>query len=120
MVKNRFHGEKTKEWLREYVGRVYAGEFDELLVYGKRLRKNLEEYTSNVPPHVKAARLLDNPSSRVRYVITKRGPIPVELAHDDLDYEHYVEKQLKPIADSVLGILGESFEDMLQAQLSLF
>jgi DNA polymerase-2 len=54
-------------------------------------------------------------------VITKRGPIPVELKHSDIDYEHYIEKQLKPIADSVLILLGESFDTIVQSdQLSFF
>ena len=56
-----------------------------------------------------------------RYVMTLRGPIPVELPHDDLDYTHYIEKQLKPIADAVLQFLGLSFNDIVGGkQLELF
>nr|MCU0332545.1 hypothetical protein [Ignavibacteriaceae bacterium] len=109
-----------------------AGEYDDKLVYRKRLRKDVEEYTKNIPQHVKAARMLPETtrlgeapsrsrSGTVYYVITKRGPVPVELKHTDIDYDHYIEKQLKPIADSVLILLGESFDSIVQSdQLSFF
>ncbi|MBP1683712.1 MAG: polB [Ignavibacteriaceae bacterium] len=109
-----------------------AGEYDEKLVYRKRLRKDVDEYTKNIPQHVKAARMLPETnrlgeatsrsrSGTVYYVITKRGPVPVELKHTDIDYDHYIEKQIKPIADSVLILLGESFDSIVQSdQLSFF
>ena len=39
--------------------RVLAGEEDARLVYRKRLRRRLDEYERNVPPHVQAARLCE-------------------------------------------------------------
>jgi DNA polymerase-2 len=39
--------------------RARRGEFDALLVYRKRLRRPLEDYQRNVPPHVRAARMAD-------------------------------------------------------------
>lgn len=116
-----FNNEEIENWLREIVKKVKAGEYDEKLVYRKRLRKDVDEYTKNIPQHVKAARLLPEASGTVYYVITKRGPIPVQLKHTDIDYDHYIEKQLKPIADSVLSLLGESFDSIVQSdQLSFF
>jgi len=116
-----FNNEEIHEWLRDFVKRVKAGEYDDKLVYRKRLRKDVEEYTKNVPQHVKAARLLPEAGGTVYYVITKRGPIPVELKHTDIDYDHYIEKQLKPVADSVLVLLNESFDSIVQSdQLSFF
>jgi DNA polymerase-2 len=116
-----FNNEEIENWLREVVRKVKAGEYDEKLVYRKRLRKDVDEYTKNIPQHVKAARMLPEVSGTVYYVITKRGPIPVELKHTDIDYDHYIEKQLKPIADSVLILLGESFDSIVQSdQLSFF
>jgi len=116
-----FNNEEIENWLREIVKKVKAGEYDDKLVYRKRLRKDVDEYTKNIPQHVKAARLLPEASGTVYYVITKRGPIPVELKHTDIDYDHYIEKQLKPIADSVLILLGESFDSIVQSdQLSFF
>jgi DNA polymerase-2 len=127
-----FNNEELENWLREIVSKVKAGQFDDKLVYRKRLRKDVEEYTKNIPQHVRAARMLPEStrpgeapsrsrSGTVYYVITKRGPIPVELKHTDIDYDHYIEKQIKPIADSVLTLLGESFDSIVQSdQLSFF
>ena len=116
-----FHEEEVKEWLQEIVSRVKKGEFDDKLVYKKRLRKDVDDYTKNIPQHVKAARLLGETSGTVYYVITKRGPIPIELKHNDIDYQHYIEKQLKPIADSVLSLLGYSFDSIIESdQLTFF
>jgi DNA polymerase-2 len=116
-----FNNEEIENWLREIVSKVKTGQFDDKLVYRKRLRKDVEEYTKNIPQHVRAARMLPESSGTVYYVITKRGPIPVELKHTDIDYGHYIEKQLKPIADSVLTLLGESFDSIVQPnQLSFF
>jgi DNA polymerase-2 len=116
-----FNNEEIENWLREIVKKVKAGEYDDKLVYRKRLRKDVDEYTKNIPQHVKAARMLPETTGTVYYVITKRGPIPVELKHTDIDYDHYIDKQIKPIADSVLILLGESFDSIVQSdQLSFF
>ena len=116
-----FNNAEIENWLREFVKKVKDGEYDDKLVYRKRLRKDVDEYTKNIPQHVKAARMLPENTGTVYYVITKRGPIPVELKHTDVDYDHYIEKQLKPIADSVLILLGESFDSIVQPdQLSFF
>ena len=116
-----FNEQEIDNWIRSVVNRLKRGEFDDKLIYKKRLRKDVEEYQKNVPPHVRAAKLLQDPGDTVYYVITNRGPIPIQLKHDDIDYEHYIEKQLKPIADSVLGLLGKSFDSIIGTdQMSLF
>ncbi|MBK7379175.1 MAG: DNA polymerase II [Ignavibacteriales bacterium] len=116
-----FNNIEIENWLREIVQKVYAGEYDTKLVYRKRLRKDVVDYTKNIPQHVRAARLIDQSSGTVYYVITKRGPVPIELKHTDIDYQHYIEKQLKPIADSILSLLGKSFDNIVQSgQLSFF
>jgi len=116
-----FNNEEIENWLREFVRRFKEGGFDEKLVYKKRLRKDVEEYTKNIPQHVKAARMLQDVGGTVYYVITKRGPVPIELKHNDIDYQHYIDKQLKPIADSVLILLNESFDSIVESdQLSFF
>ena len=116
-----FNGEEIADWLRSIVHKVNRGAFDDKLVYRKRLRKEIDEYQKSSPPHVRAARMINKQSGTVEYVITKRGPVPIELTHGDLDYQHYIEKQLKPIADSVLGLLGESFDSIIKSpQLDFF
>ncbi len=116
-----FNEENVEEWICEIVKKVKSGDYDDKLIYRKRLRKDVEDYTKNIPQHVKAARLLPESVGTVYYVITKRGPIPIELKHNDIDYDHYIQKQLKPIADSVLLLLNKSFDSIVQSdQLSFF
>jgi len=116
-----FKGEEVEEWIREVIQDLKSGKFDDKLIYRKRLRKEVEDYTKNVPPHARAAKLLNEPRDVIYYAITQRGPIPIELKHNDFDYEHYIEKQLKPIADSVLSLLGKNFDSIADNdQLSFF
>jgi DNA polymerase-2 len=81
----------------------------------------MSDYTKNVPPQVRAARMLSTGEAVVRYIITRSGPVPVELNPRNIDYQHYIDKQLKPITDSVMGLLGESFDSIINSdQLSFF
>lgn len=109
-----FHKEDYKTYIKEFIDDLKRGELDELLVYKKGVRKELKRYTKTTPPHVKAARKLENFKDRmISYVMTKNGPEPLERITSKIDYSHYIEKQLKPIADSILTFYGESFEDIL-------
>lgn len=112
---------------REWNRRLFAGEFDDRLVYSKGLSKDPDEYQGTAPPHVRAARALDadrNPSRRVvRYIMTVQGPEPVQkLSGARPDHKHYAEKQLAPIADMVLRFYGTDFAAATgeAAQLDLF
>ncbi len=117
-----FNDEDVTDWIKSVVRKVNEGAFDNKLIYQKRLRKNLEDYIKNIPPQVRAAKMIDRNSGSVQYIITKRGPIPIELKHEDVDYRHYIEKQLKPIADSVLVLQGKTFDSIVDSsnQLSFF
>lgn len=116
-----FKGEDVDEWIRDVIQKLKSGKLDDKLIYRKRLRKEVEDYTKNVPPHARAAKLLNEPRDVIYYAITQRGPIPIELKHNDFDYNHYIEKQLKPIADSVLTLLGKNFDAIAESnQLSFF
>ncbi|MCH8132143.1 MAG: HAMP domain-containing protein [Myxococcales bacterium] len=118
-----FAGEPVDRYLAEVVARVRAGALDAQLVYRKGLRKSLESYTANTPPHVAAARKLSQPAPRViAYVMTTAGPEPLaEIVHEP-DREHYVEKQVKPVAEPVLATLGLDFARVVgdDRQLGLF
>lgn len=121
LYRKLFDGEKVDGWIRDFVRDVKAGKMKEKMVYRKRLLKPAKEYVKAIPPHVKAALLLNKPVRTVDYVITKRGPVPIQLPHDDLDMEHYIEKQIQPIADSILGFVGKSFGKLSDpSQLVLF
>ena len=51
-----FHRQPYQDYVRDYVRKTLAGEFDDRLIYRKRLRRTLDDYERNVPPHVRAAR----------------------------------------------------------------
>jgi DNA polymerase-2 len=61
----------------------------------------------------------------VAYVLTAAGPEPVTGRNPlpaPIDYEHYVDKQLRPVAEPVLALLGLDFAKVIgdDRQLSLF
>jgi DNA polymerase-2 len=111
------------DFLREIVARVRSGGCDDQLVYRKALRKTLTSYTKSTPPHVAAARKLEGRVPRiVEYVITTAGPEPLENRSDPLDHEHYVQKQVRAVAEPVLAVLGLDFDRVVgdDRQMSLF
>ncbi len=109
-----FTDQPVDAWLAEIVSRVRRGELDAELVYRKNLRKDAADYTATTPPHVAAARKSKQPPVRsVRYVVTVAGPEPVDHVEHSLDREHYVAKQVRPVAEPVLEALGLDFERVI-------
>ncbi|MFH1506165.1 MAG: DNA polymerase domain-containing protein, partial [archaeon] len=118
-----FHKQEVAVFIKKFVDDLKKGKFDDLLVYKKAIRKDLEGYTKTTPPHVKAARKMKSlPSNIIHYVMTDDGPEPIQMLKHKIDYDHYIEKQIKPIADSVLGFYGQKFDDVLanSTQKTLF
>ena len=127
-----FRREPYKEFIRDTIDRLMAGELDDQLVYRKQLRRPLAEYQRNVPPHVRAARLADEHNARlgrplqyqsrgsIKYVWTTGGPEPVSYQQSPLDYEHYLSKQLEPVAEGILPFVNDDFATILTGQLGLF
>jgi DNA polymerase-2 len=119
-----FAGEDLKVWIRGMVERLRSGEFDDKLVYRRRLTRPARDYRSP-PPHVRVAMMLDPDGSadlrEVAYVMTPAGPVPVEHCPLEIDYNHYIDKQLRSLADDVLALQGESFDAVVGGrQLDLF
>lgn len=113
------------EWIKDYVNRLKEGEMDNLLVYKKKLSRKAEEYVKTTPPHIKAARLEDPENKKhikeIQYLMTSNGPIPLSMKPSDIDYNHYIEKQIKPLADGVLFAIDQSFDEITTGrQLDLF
>jgi DNA polymerase-2 len=101
-------------YLADVVRRVRSGQLDDALVYRKNLRKDAGEYTTTTPPHVVAARKSTQaPGRLVSYVMTTGGPEPLGEVQNPLDREHYVAKQVKPVAEPVLATLGLDFERVI-------
>ena len=117
-----FLGEPFEGYVRDTLEEMLAGEHDAALVYRKRLRQSVDEYTRNVPPHVQAARKLGRKVRWVRYVITPSGPEPVEDGRPPPrpDYDHYRERQLAPAADGLLRFLDTSFDAITDRQMAIF
>ncbi|MBU2863712.1 DNA polymerase II [Reinekea forsetii] len=120
-----FAKEDHRQWVIETVSALKTGQLDDQLVYRRRLRRSVEEYQKQRPPHVQAAALKQqlNPKWRGRtidYVKTVNGWQPKPYVTAALDYDHYIEKQIEPIADAILHFLGESFKALIDEQLSLF
>jgi DNA polymerase II len=106
-------GEAVEEFIVRFVRDLRAGRRDGDLVYRKALRKPLEAYGRTTPPHVKAARLMEGRHGRViSYVMTTEGPQPATMRRAPFDYEHYIEKQLAPIADAILVHIGLRFDEI--------
>lgn len=127
-----FHGENPSDYVREFVEQTKAGKFDDKLTYQKRLRRRLHEYQKNVPPQVRAARMADEMNAQlgrplqyqnkgqIEYVITLAGPEPKEYQKNPIDYQHYIDKQLKPVGEAILPFIGIDFSSLSEPQLGLF
>ncbi|KQQ47155.1 DNA polymerase II [Duganella sp. Leaf126] len=127
-----FKNQPYQDYVRDYADRMLAGACDDLLVYRKRLRQPLDDYKVNVPPQVRAARLADEyylaqrrplryqNGGWISYVMTTSGPEPLEALRSPIDYEHYLTKQLQPIADAILQPMHDSFGNLTTMQSRLF
>jgi DNA polymerase-2 len=127
-----FSEQDPTDYVSDMVSKTLAGEFDHELIYRKRLRRNLDDYVKNVPPHVKAASLAATELAKlqkplryqykgwVEYYMTVAGPQPVGFVNAALDYQFYVDRQLEPIADAILPFVGLSFQAIVDQQMGLF
>ncbi|MGA9615783.1 MAG: DNA polymerase II [Serratia proteamaculans] len=127
-----FKRQPYQDFVREYVSQTLNGDFDDRLVYRKRLRRKLDEYQRNVPPHVRAARIADDYNRQqgrplqyqnggwISYVMTVTGPVPLETQQSAIDYPHYLERQLEPVADAILPFLHDDFTTLVTGQMGLF
>ncbi|MBR7888450.1 DNA polymerase II [Marinomonas sp. A79] len=129
-----FHDENPVDFIQFTLDELRAGKYDDQLVYSKQLSRPLSSYTKNKPPHVRAAAMIDQKRAeqglpleynkgrqRVSYLYQRSGVVPYEGDKDlvDLDYEHYIEKQIEPIADSILPFFKTNMASLLSQQFSL-
>ncbi|MEJ5064418.1 DNA polymerase II [Erwinia sp. MYb375] len=127
-----FTGQPYQDYIRETVRQLLDGELDDQLTYSKRLRRPLGEYQRNVPPHVRAARIADEQNQKlgrpllyqkggkIRYVMATSGPEPLEARITPLDYDHYLTRQLQPVAEGILPFMQDDFATLVTGQLGLF
>ncbi|MEB0123001.1 DNA polymerase II [Pseudomonas sp. CCI1.2] len=127
-----FNRQPYQDYVRDYVRKTLKGELDDLLIYRKRLRRKLDDYQRNVPPHVRAARIADEYNDQqgrpqqyqsggwISYVMTTAGPEPLETQAAPIDYDHYVTRQLQPVADAILPFVNDDFSTLVGGQMGLF
>ncbi|MEZ9236389.1 DNA polymerase II [Shewanella sp. 10N.286.52.A9] len=123
-----FSNGDVKSYLYEQLEQLALGQFDNELIFRKRLKRHVEEYTAKSSPHVKAAIRLcqitgDKNKGRrgalIEYRMTLNGAQPITAVNESIDYDYYIEKQIKPIAEPVLALLGEGFDSLSSHQIML-
>lgn len=113
-----FHEKPVIEFVKQFIKDIKSKKYDNDLVYVKAITKSLSAYTKTTPPHVKAARKLDKVSSNViKYVMTTDGPEPIQKVTHEIDYDHYIDKQIRPIADSVLIFFDTNLDDLVKGSV---
>jgi DNA polymerase-2 len=56
----------------------------------------------------------------IQYVMTTAGPEPLEARRSPIDYDHYLTRQLQPVADGILPFVQDDFGSLTSLQWSLF
>lgn len=129
-----FHDQDYIEYLMAELTALQQGQRDESLVYKKRIRKPLHTYVKNIPPQIQAAKKasdfyskqnLNSPYEHggwIEYIITMQGPTAIECInqHTPINYEHYIQKQMAPVIDSILYFLDSSFDQLINPQRDIF
>ena len=117
-----FHKKEITNFVKKFIQDIRDGKYDDKLMYRKQLRKGIEGYAVN-PPHLKAAKKLkDFKGKLVEYYMTLDGPEPKQALKHKLDYDHYISKQIKPTAETVLIFFNLNFDDLVKGskQIKLF
>ena len=127
-----FSNEACESFILETVLKLKQGKLDHKLIYRKRLGQAVEKYQRAIPPHVKALRDYQSEHASfilkrgdwVDYIITTNGPLYVAetsvLKVNNIDYQHYLDKQLKPIVEALEGVAELRFEQLVSDQKTLF
>lgn len=127
-----FHNQPWQNYVKQIIEQLLAGQLDAELIYRKRLRRPIADYSRNIPPHVRAARLADEIHRQnqqplqfqqggiIYYLMTMAGPQPLNALTSPLDYQHYLSRQLQPIAEGILGFVDGDFTSVMTGQLGLF
>ncbi|WP_243431947.1 DNA polymerase II [Aliamphritea spongicola] len=127
-----FTDQPYQEYLQAVLKDLRAGLLDDELVYRKRLRRPLADYQKNKPPQIQAAHKLCEQLAKegkpdqisagtyIEYVITVNGPEPARYRTSAIDYQHYADKQLMPVIDTILVFLNQDFESLATPQFQLF
>ena len=110
-----FHDRPVDDFVRDFLAALRAGELrrparvqEGRPKVSRRLHQDDARAREGRPQADRAAA----PHHRIRHD-RRSAPSPSDEPRGALDYEHYVEKQLEPIADAVLRFLGLHFADLV-------
>ncbi|MDA1369226.1 MAG: DNA polymerase II [Proteobacteria bacterium] len=132
LYKDVFLDRPFEGYIKQVVTNLLDGKYEAELVLRKRLRRKLDDYVKNVPPHVQAARKAEairqerglpslyESGGWIEYLMTACGPEPRLYRQSPIDYEFYIDKQLTPIADAILVFKSSSMAKILDRQMGLF
>lgn len=127
-----FTDQPFTDYIKNTVSQVTSGDKDSELVLRRRLRRPIDAYQKNVPPHVRAGRILEKERAKtglpplyqrggwVEYLMTVNGPEPRSCSLSRIDYEFYIDKQLAPVADGIISFKGQTFAQIVDKQMALF
>ena len=123
---SHFEIAQLDEIVKDYTKRLYSGEFDQKLVYKKRLGRHLNDYEKNIPPHVQAVKKYkaEHPDFEVRrgqiieYVYAIKSA-EISTGKNTLNYPLYQQRQLVPISAAIFDALAIDDKNNNQGQLLL-
>ncbi|GIU26456.1 DNA polymerase [Shewanella hafniensis] len=128
LYERMFNQRDISVYLASVFEKLLDGQLDNDLVFRKRMRRNIEDYTAKSSPHVKVAQQLcgitgDNTfgkrGAQIDYLITVNGPEPLLYRTSPIDYQYYIDKQIGPIAEPVFSIMKLNYMDITSKQLLL-
>ncbi|RDL45924.1 DNA polymerase II [Marinomonas piezotolerans] len=134
LFEHLFNDRNAEQYVTEFIQSLLDGQYDQELVYTKQLTRPLSKYTKTLPPHVRAAKMVDEERhkqglppeynrgrKRVAYLYQLSGVVPYRDESDlvQIDYQHYIDKQLLPIVEGVFQMLGLNVNDMMTPQFNL-
>lgn len=128
LYERMFNQRDISSYIMTVIEDILTGKRDDELVFRKRMRRNIEEYTAKSSPHIKVARQLcdltgtstfGKKGAQIDYVITVNGPESEQYRTSKIDYQYYIDKQIRPIAEPVFSIMKLNYMDIASKQLVL-
>lgn len=128
LYERMFNQRDISVYLASVFEKLLDGELDDDLVFRKRMRRNIEDYTAKSSPHVKVAQQLcdltgdasfGKRGAQIDYLITVNGPESLLYRTSPIDYQYYIDKQIGPIAEPVFSIMKLNYMDIASKQLLL-
>jgi len=114
LYRRLFADQAVDVYLADVVNRLRNGELDEALVYRKNLRKDAEGLHRHHSAACRRCSQVDATRGSIDKLRHHHGrPEPMDNVRHPLDREHYVLKQVKPVAEPVLATLGLDFERVI-------